>query len=319
MNEHNISDKTSLNESVDDDVYSWLLLLLLYSVVHFVYRLFARQDRVDSALHEEEHANVMENMGTFESLKDQCVPKDPVPLRRAPLFQRAASYGLDVDEQSASVLCGDLDGTEDLTTRELRKLQKMRSFKEWCVKNKMDSAALQDVFSRVHLYKKLKEIHPTSFWSLCSESSLISVDVVAPGVLVSLAEYLVSRVIDCGVACGLYWYASSGPGIATIILGVCLYYLFIRCWLRGRSSGAPLFSAWYETSHLSEQYRTTSGMLRTTLANILEDIFVFGTLGTGVFLSMYTRCFSESKQTVGEKIAGVTVIVEKTQRLDINE
>jgi hypothetical protein len=77
-----------------------------------------------------------------------------------------------------------------------------------------------------------------------------------------------------------------------------------------------LFSAWYETSHLSEQYRTTSGMIRTSLANVLEDVFVVGTLGIGALISMYTRCLSDSKQSIGERIAGVTLILEKKTRLD---
>ena len=115
-----------------------------------------------------------------------------------------------------------------------------------------------------------------------------------PGVLVSLAEYLLSRRIDIIVAYGIYWYAStpSPPGIAKLILAVRLYSLVNTWWMRGRSSGAGLFSAWYETSHFSEQYRTTSGMTRACLASVLEGFFVVGTLGIGALISMYARCFS---------------------------
>jgi len=318
MNEHNVS-----VDEAPEGIQNWIYLLLLYTGVHLVctgvsrilsryrsiYDYTAFQDDLNEDDCEEEKGR-----GTFESLKDQCIAKQPLPKT----CHRAMSYGLDADEQSASVLYGDLDLSEDLTTRELRKLQKMASFKKWCVKNKMDSAALQDVFSRVHLYKKLKEIHPSSFWALCSESSLVSVDVVNPGVLVSIAEYLLSRLIDGSVAYGIYWYAStpSPSGIGKLILAIRLYSVVITRWMRGRSSGAGLFSAWYETSHLSEQYRTTSGMIRTSLANVLEDVFVVGTLGIGALISMYTRCLSDSKQSIGERIAGVTLILEKKTRLD---
>lgn len=315
MNEHTI--EVHMTESVPENVYSWIYLFLLYSGLYLVCtgvsRIVLRQSRIDSTTANDDDDVPQEDKGTFESLKEQCVAKQPDT--RVPC-QRAMSYGLDADEQSASVLYGELDTVEDLTTRELRKLQKMPSFKQWCVKNKMHSAALQDIFSRLHIYKKLKDIHPASFWALCSESSLVSVDVVEPGVLVSLTEYVVSRVIDCTVAYGLYWHTTSPSGISKIILAVQLYSLIIRRWLQGRSSGAGMFSAWYETSHLSEQYRTTSGMIRTSLASILEDIFVLGTLGLGALISMYTRCFSESKQSIGERIAGVTLIVETTRRLD---
>ena len=319
MNEHTI--EVDMTESAPENVYSWIYLLLLYSGLYLVCtgvsRIVLRQSRIDSTTANDagdDDGVRQEDKGTFESLKDQCVVKQ-ADTRVVPC-QRAMSYGLDADEQSASVLYGELDTVEDLTTRELCKLQKMPSFKQWCVKNKIHSDALQDIFSRLHIYKKLKEIHPASFWALCSESSLVSVDVVEPGVLVSLTEYVVSRVIDCTVAYSLYWHATSPSGISKIVLAVQLYSLVIRRWLRGRSSGAGMFSAWYETSHLSEQYRTTSGMIRTSLASILEDIFVLGTLGLGALISMYTRCFSESKQSIGERIAGVTLIVETTRRLD---
>ena len=320
MNENN-QKLDMMTEMTPETIQSWIYLLLLSTGVHLVYTgvsyilslLRPTQDVQETHDTQEEKRD---GRGTFETLKDQCVAKQPVPVDPAPSHHRATSYGLDADEQSASILYGELD--EDLTTRELRKLQKMKSFKEWCVKNKMDSAALQDVFSRVHLYKKLKEIHPSSFWALCSESSLISVDVEDPGVLVSLAEYLLSRLLDASVAYGIYWYAStpSPSGIAKAILSVHVSSLVIRRWMRGRSSGAGMFSAWYETSHLSEQYRTTSGMIRVSLASILEDIFVLGTLGIGALISIHGRCFSESKQSIGERIAGVRLIVEKMRRLD---
>lgn len=319
MNEHNMH--VEMTEMTPETIQIWIRLLLLSTGVHLVYtgvsHIFRRfRPTEDIKPHDEDEDEKKDVRGTFESLKDQCVARQQILVDPAPYYHRATSYGLDADEQSASVLYGEQD--EDLTTKELRKLQKMRLFKEWCVKNKMDTAALQDVFSRVHLYKKLREVHPSSFWALCSESSLVSIDVEDPGVLVSLAEYLLSRLIDASVVYGMYWYASidSPSGISKAILAVHIYSLVIRRWMRGRSSGAGMFSAWYETSHLSEQYRTTSGVIRTSLASILEDLFVVGTLGIGILISIHARCFSESKQSIGERIAGVRLIVEKTRRLD---
>lgn len=332
---HNIMDEEDLivSETIpkSDHLSSWIYLLFFYTAVHLAFtlvkRLFFPKHQLPNSDGKRKQSDMsvrgMKSTCTFESLKSQCVPKEP-PVAR---FPRAgpASYGLCADEQSAGVLFRDNDASdrfenEDLTTREVRKLQQMQSFKEWCVRNKMDSAALQDVFSRIHLYKKLKEIHPASFWALCSDSSLKSIDVVDPGMLVSLTEYLLSRLCDIGVAYSVYWYnihkPSSMSGVIRAMLVFMIYCFVIRHWMHGRSTGSSIFSAWYETSHLSEQYRTSSGIVRTSLACILEDIFVVGTCGIGILVSVYCRCFSANKQCIGERIAGVRLIVEKTIRLN---
>jgi hypothetical protein len=310
-----------LHEAVEhvDDVLApingfllgWFIFGVMYSLgSHVVLSLFKRpaQKASDTDNVSLDETKDRSPQSTFDELKRGCVRKRPEPFCR---------YGLDADELSASVLYPEEDG--DLTTRELRRLQNTRSFKEWCIQNKMNSSALQDQFSRIHVYKKLKELHPESFWALCSPASLVTIDVVDPSIIATIAEYILSRCIDLTSMWMLFTcmypnaLAYTHPRCLTAY-SICLIFV-LRHWMRGRSSASILFSSWYETLHLSEQYFTSSGSIRTFLAQVFENIFVVGTLGLGALLSLYGRCFSDSMQSIGERIAGVKLIVEKKRSL----
>lgn len=300
--------------SLNGFLLAWFILGVIYSLGTQVMSLFKTPAQKASDNNAFEESKDRSPKSTFDELKRGCVRKKPEPLRR---------YGLDADELSASVLYPgegeDLDGEEDLTTRELRRLQNTRSFKEWCDQNKMNSSALQDQFSRIHVYKKLKELHPESFWALCSPASLVAIDVVDPSIIASIAEYILSRCIDLTSIWMLFRCVYPNALAYTHPRCLTAYSLFLvfvlRHWIRGRSSASIFFSSWYETLHLSEQYFTSSGSIRTFLAQVLENIFVIGSLGFGALTSLYGRCFSQSMQSIGERIAGVKLIVEKKRSL----
>lgn len=230
------------------------------------------------------------------------------------------AYGLGPEELAGSVLFKDQQEEDDTTMRELRHLQESDEFKEWCVSKKMTQSDLQDVFSREHVYRKLKEIHPDAFYSLCSPVSLTCVDVVDPGLLVLLGEYLLSRCIDisvCGVVCMyLYAYRETLTLVQVWVCVAIVHGLVVRHWCSSRTSGSWVFSSWYETSHLSETYYTSSGVGRSILANVLENVFVVGSGGLGVGVSLYTRCCRVGRQSIGERLAGVRLSIQQTRRLD---
>lgn len=49
------------------------------------------------------------------------------------------------------------------------------------------------------------------------------------------------------------------------------------------------------------------------LANMLETCYVVGSLGVGAAVSLAMRCMGASRQSVGERCAGVRVICERRQ------
>lgn len=308
---------------MDYDVYmvSWimygglLLLTLFYTALRGPLRWFKRD-----AIKEVSADGKTQGTGTtstYDRFKgdenDDRVIHTKTPSR---------AYGLSPEELAGSVLFQDQDDgdDDDTTMRELRHLQESDEFRQWCVSKKMTRSDLQDVFSREHVYRKLKEIHPESFYSLCSPSSLECVDVVDPSVLVLLGEYLLSRCIDIGVggiACMyLYAYKETLTQVQMWVCAALFYAIVVRHWCSSRTSGSSIFSSWYETSHLSEKYYTSSGIGRSILANVLENVFVVGSGGLGLCVSLYTRCIGAGRQSIGERLAGVRLIVEQTRRLD---
>mmetsp|Transcript_6377 Transcript_6377/g.12565 ORF Transcript_6377/g.12565 Transcript_6377/m.12565 type:complete len:306 (-) Transcript_6377:145-1062(-) len=303
---------------MDDDVsmIAWimygglLLLTLLYTALRRVKLDASKEVSADRRTQDTRTTSTYDRFKGDEN--DNRVIHTKTPSR---------AYGLGPEELAGSVLFQDQDDVDDDTTmRALRDLQDSDEFRQWCASKKMTRSDLQDVFSREHVYRKLREIHPESFFSLCNPSSLECVDVVDPTVLALLGEYLLSRCIDigvCGIACMyLYAYKETLTQVQIWVCAAFVYAMVVRHWCSSRTSGSSAFSTWYETSHLSEKYYTSSGFGRSILANVLENVFVLGSGGLGLCVSLYTRCIGGGRQSIGERLAGVRLIVEQTRRLD---
>jgi hypothetical protein len=202
------------------------------------------------------------------------------------------------------------------TRKQLRALYRTRAFKTWCVRNKLDSESLQAIFQRMHIYKKLREIHPASFWALCSRESLEGVHTMEVSALGCAAEYVCSRITDLSVAY-LVWRLRD-----SLIALLVSYALIVRHWAQGRSSGAWLFHAWYVRV---DEDTGRVGVLRSAIANVLEDLFVVGSLGAGALLSLTWLLFpgrgddrgGPCRQSTGERVAGVSQVKEVVQRLGV--
>lgn len=278
-------------------------------------------------------------MGTYDVLKSQCVPKAPVHMRRAhsfgldpeelaehvvfavaspdPLHGSSETSESDTDDGNEDDQCGE-DGTarvgsgRNATTRkQLRALYRTRDFKAWCVRNRLNSASLQAIFQRMHLYKKLREIHPSSFWALCSPESLEGVDVAEVGGWARVAEYVCSRCLDFFAAYLIYALPNS---LVSMFLS---YALVVRQWAQGRSSCAWLFHAWYSRT---DDAALEVGLFRSAIANVLEDVFLVGSLGVGALLSLKGLALpvggeTPCRQSTGERIAGLVQV--KVARLQL--
>jgi hypothetical protein len=92
-----------------------------------------------------------------------------------------------------------------------------------------------------------------------------------------------------------------------------LYWFCARHWIRGRPSSGVYFSAYYETLDADEVQTFKSGPAAVALANMTEDIFVIGTLGLGLVLSLHSKCFTA--QSIAEKIFGIQIMIEKKRNL----
>ena len=288
------------------------------------------------------------NVGTYDVFRDHFVPRAPVHPRRT------QSFGLCPDELAENVVYpvdpiepmpgrGDdeasdpedttsdeddqygghgVDGHDtrvsnpSTTKKQLRALYRTEEFKAWCVRKKLDSESLQAIYQRMHLYRKLREIHPESFWALCSPESLNGIDVMEVGALGSAAEYVCSRFVDLAVAYVVYRLRAD---FFAIIIS---YAFVVRHWAKGRSSCGWMFNTWYARV---EEEALSVGLFRSALANILEDLFVVGTFGVGALVSLKGLLFASQgeirpstgamssakplhRQSTGERVVGVSVL-----------
>lgn len=230
-------------------------------------------------------------------------------------------FGLQPQEQ-ASLVFGDDSDDEDITAKELRKLQNTVEFAKWCSERKMTKSKLQDIFKRDFLYKTLREIHPQSFWQLCRPDTLIAIETKEPGIIEHLVEYIISRGIDVAVIVGtvkLFLTVQQLTHLHLAAFALIVWWFCVRHWVQGRPSSGRMVSALYETLHADEEgadIMATSGVLRVGAASLLEDFFVLGTAGVGIFASVYLRCFSKHHQSVGEMISGCRLVIERRIRLD---
>ena len=342
--------------------HEWLRLLATYTCVHITIHVLSKLKRYLRPEHVASHypdpvtttrggsgspnGTAARTIGTYDALKGQCVPKSP------PHMRRSQSFGLNPEDLAENVLSmgvgaahwrgdddgnddddvedvedvgdvGDMDGDARATTRrQLRALYRTRDFKAWMVRNKLDSERLQRIYQRLHLYKMLKEIHPASFWALCSPESLKGVDAVEVTALAAAGEYVASRAMDLSVAYLAYLaYTLHNDCLVPAALS---YALVVRHWAQGRSSGAWMFRAWYtrvedggdegdeEGEDADEDARAgiaarldDVGLVRAAAANVLEDVFVVGSLGVGALLSLAGILRSVRRQSTGERAAGV--------------
>lgn len=245
----------------------------------------------------------------------------PVTLTRAnPLNGRVVRstistprYGLALGEALSDASDDEPDDDDDLTTKELRKLQHSKEFATWCRKQKLQEHDLESIYCRMRTFTRLRNLHPPSFWLLCHPDSLISLESQDPGSIVLLLEYLVSMSINVSVLGFLGWCVWRQVGLTSMELTAGIsaaYFLCIGCWLNGRPTAGFLLFMWYEDVVWGHGVSAS----RAVLANLLETFYLVGTLGLGIFASLFSRW--RDGQSVGERIAGIRPVIEKKVRLD---
>jgi hypothetical protein len=220
-------------------------------------------------------------------------------------------YGLALGETVSADEDSDAEIEDDVTARELRRLQQSPAFHAFLRNRRLTGRDLEGVYSRIRLYKKLKTLHPASFWMLCSPHSLILFETSEPGIFTLMTEYFLSSLINSAVFAALAWCIWTQASV--VYWGVCIGAVWLCCghnWLQGRPSAGLLTSTWYEDLIWGHGAPAT----RAALAQILETVYVLGTVGSGAVVSLLMRW--KTGQSVGEKIVGVRLVVEKKVRLD---
>jgi hypothetical protein len=221
-------------------------------------------------------------------------------------------YGLALGETVTGDDDSDDEIEDDLTARELRHLQQSPAFHAFLRNRKLTGRELEGVYSRLRLYKRLRNLHPASFWMLCSPHSLIFFESTEPGSFTLIVEYILSSLINCTAFAAVSWCIWIQADIHYWI--GCLVAVWVCCfhnsWLRGRPTGGRLLSSWYEDTTWGHAVPAT----RAALAQILETVYLLGTVGSGAVVSLLMRW--KTGQSVGEKIVGVRLVVEKKIRLD---
>lgn len=314
-------------------VLAWMLFGLLYHIVGFgLKKWLSTRHEADSK------QQTTTKKSTYAVISSKMDPKENAPavtpphaeIRNAATVQNgrgARVYGLEPQDLANHLYDSDDGEGENLTMREIRKLQKTPEFRRWCAQKKMSVSQIQDEHTRIFVFKKLKELNPESFWQLCRPDTLVSIDMVPPSSFELVAEYIMSRLIDLSVWFGIGWFVyrhcknssySSLLWSPQVVIGlVILWKLCIRHWISGRPSGGKIFGGWYhDTVYLGQQYTTVSGVCRVVVASLVESIFVIGSLGIGILISSLSRLFSEGNQSIGEKIAGISLVMERKIRQD---
>lgn len=202
---------------------------------------------------------------------------------------------------------GDEDSGDELTQREVRRLQESPQFKEWCRSKGYTPRDLEAKASRLRLYRRLRDLHESSFWLLCRRDTLTALETTNPPVSVLLLEYVASVVHGLlALAAVLYcWKYRPAPVVLAVLLWAA-WRLALRQWLAGRPAAASWFDVWFA----DVQWGHGAGLARALLAVGVELLYVMVTLGVGAVVSAAWRC-GPSRQSVGERLAGVRVVQER--------
>lgn len=233
------------------------------------------------------------------------------PNTPSPYFSPGTHYGLAVGEAGDDH--SDSDTDDDITTRELRRLEQTAAFQLWCRSKGMTLRDLEATSSRLTLYRRLRALHPASFWLLCRADTRTGLETFDPSIALLAVEYIFSTAITVA-SLGAVVYCAIKP-VEPIYWALCAVGVWAGClrsWMGGRPTAGPAFNVWY--SDLEWGHRASSG--RCIAASLLEGVYVAGTLGIGAIISLGMRCCGTAGQSVCERIAGVKVVVERRVRLD---
>ena len=278
-------------------------------------------------------------------------PPYPTTTNRAstPRYGLALGEALPTDDDNDN----DDDDDNDVTARELRRLQQSPEFHQWCRFRRIHTEDLENTEATLKLYKRLRALHPPSFWLLCRQDTLTGFETLDPGKLLSLTEYVTSSLINIGVF-ALLFILLLPPLVAPfsesrkelwwwVVSSVVFWYFCWRQWMQARPSAGPLYSGWYEDVYWGHK----AAVRRVVVAQLLETVFL---LGTGVMvggvisccLRVFTKphycsstrnndatataiaeeredggaCGCGGGQSMGERIAGVRLVIERPYRLD---
>lgn len=222
-------------------------------------------------------------------------------------------YGLALGESQEP----DVDADEDdLTMDEIRRLQTSNAFRVFCKVRGITHREVESIEQRLQTYRRLRTLHPSSLLMMCNPRSLVAWEALDPGIVFRFIEYVLTTVLHVSITLAAVLYApwtvpsdkaqSDSPFQAFTFLLICPLLVLLPPLYSRPSVFAAFFSAWY----VDLEYEHKATAHRCILANLLETVYVIATFGIGGLVSLAWRC-SSIQQSMGERIAGVRMIIEK--------
>jgi hypothetical protein len=197
-----------------------------------------------------------------------------------------------------------LTDIDDVTDRELRLLQASPQFRAWCRSKGLKYRDIEDSEQRLHIYRRLRTLHPASFWALCRPVHTVEQSGVKA--LPSMLEYLISNVTLISLGFALFWcfetQASVGAWVGCLALS---WWLCDRRWAASRPAAGPLFGVWYEDTEMGHAVRAA----RIAVTAMIEGMYLVATLGVGGLISVVMRCVGG--QSVAEMFMGIRPVTER--------
>lgn len=241
------------------------------------------------------------------------------------------------------------DGSEDstiVTSRELRRLQETPEFLGWCRWRGIGTRELERNARSLALFRKLRRVHPESFWALVKKPVWTS-ETVQVETKEAVVQYLFSILLmlaamsPCLLSLESFGIFSISSGLMRFLIAaiglVCCLVVMWQWFVQQRPFLGHAFSMWYvvveqkafddrppSTARLqnSQDMDLTYGThlapaWRIAFAACIEAIYVVGSLGLGIPISLFLRIFGSvwTRGSVGERFVGIVPVKERMLRV----
>uniref|UniRef100_A0A1D1ZUL9 Uncharacterized protein n=1 Tax=Auxenochlorella protothecoides TaxID=3075 RepID=A0A1D1ZUL9_AUXPR len=193
------------------------------------------------------------------------------------------------------------------TVSALRALRASPEFQRYMRARNLAPAVLERTTARLRLYRRLRHLDPAGFRKLCGKAPS-SYDSQVPGLPIRLLEALVSQSVQSLLASAARAAWREGWHWPRVVLVVLLSAWLVGArWGAGRPVASVLFrDLWYE----DVRWEHRAPAWRTMLAASLDTLPNWQAPGAGMLLALGLRCLTASGQTLGERLAGLSLVSE---------
>ncbi|KAI3434654.1 hypothetical protein D9Q98_002719 [Chlorella vulgaris] len=236
-------------------------------------------------------------------------PRPAVPAFSPAPTGSGKRYGMGYGEAESEEEEWSEGRASEVTEDALRHLSQTPEFHAFLKARGMTPADVSTGMSRVRLYRRLRHLDPASFWHLLRPGTRTLYRSRVPSRLLLAAHYLLATSANLAAAAAvgcLYLAAPSLPAAAKAVAATATAWMVATPWLQAQPTAGGLMGLWYEEplwGHAPPRWRCVA-------ASLLETVYVGGSAGIGAAVSLWLRCVSSRRQSVGELLAGVHVVKE---------